>query len=366
VRDYNSLNGLQQPDLSGHPPVLSKKHVLFVCHSTGGIVVRYMLCHHPFAFKGKDIGLALIASPSRGSVWANVAGLAAKYYNQTLGQQLAWRGELVEDIHKNFKNLIHRNDGPEGRGFTLFGMEACESKMIFRENVPKAIRVFLPPRWVVVTTESAGQYFQAVTKLPDTDHFSTVKPDGLTHPSHEFLERVFREFRSELARSGAPGSTAPASPSTPAKEAADVAGSAAGLGHVRNNLQASLTSFVGREAEIEQIMRCLSARLPRLITLVGPGGSGKTRLALQVAEKALESPSDEIWFVPLAEVPRRRAHRTCDRDDVGAASEAGIPDSSTSSLGTFRTSASCSSSTISSSFAKAGILWASSCAARRR
>ena len=48
-------------------PVLDKKNILFITHSTGGIVVRHMLTRHIDKFADKNIGLILIASPSIGS-----------------------------------------------------------------------------------------------------------------------------------------------------------------------------------------------------------------------------------------------------------------------------------------------------------
>src|SRR4029453_489546 len=91
----------------------------------------------------------------------------------------------------------------------LFGMEACETHMVFRRRLPGWLQVLLPPRLKVVSTESAGQYFGQVKYLPGTDHFSTVKPDSLTHPSHEFLEtfpRRFRGFLVDLAQETDPSS----------------------------------------------------------------------------------------------------------------------------------------------------------------
>ena len=69
---------------------------------------------------------------------------------------------------------------------------------------------------------------------------------------------------------------------------------------VRNNLPAPLTSFVGREREIDELGDLLSRRYVRLITLTGAGGSGKTRLALRAAEEALDVFPDGVFFVSLA------------------------------------------------------------------
>ncbi|MCA9989163.1 MAG: tetratricopeptide repeat protein, partial [Anaerolineales bacterium] len=77
----------------------------------------------------------------------------------------------------------------------------------------------------------------------------------------------------------------------------------------RHNLPEILTPFVGREAELGQLTERLGAPTYRLITLVGPGGMGKTRLALEAARNNLHLYRDGAFFVPLdgvasaAEIP---------------------------------------------------------------
>jgi predicted ATPase/class 3 adenylate cyclase len=65
-----------------------------------------------------------------------------------------------------------------------------------------------------------------------------------------------------------------------------------------NNLPTQLTSFIGREAELAKAQELLSSG--RLLTLTGPGGTGKTRLALQVAACMIEDFPDGVWLVELA------------------------------------------------------------------
>jgi predicted ATPase len=65
-----------------------------------------------------------------------------------------------------------------------------------------------------------------------------------------------------------------------------------------NNLPLALTSFVGREREIDEATRLLDT--DRLLTLTGPGGSGKTRLALAVASQVVRDFEDGVWLVELA------------------------------------------------------------------
>jgi non-specific serine/threonine protein kinase len=75
------------------------------------------------------------------------------------------------------------------------------------------------------------------------------------------------------------------------------AGEATAIAH---NLPQLLTTFVGREGELTDCGRLLAET--RLLTLTGFGGSGKTRLALELATRALEDHPDGVWFVDLAPV----------------------------------------------------------------
>ncbi|MFV9675584.1 MAG: ATP-binding protein [Anaerolineales bacterium] len=67
-----------------------------------------------------------------------------------------------------------------------------------------------------------------------------------------------------------------------------------------NNLPSQLTTFVGRDDEIARVKELL--RETRLVTLVGPGGTGKTRLSLQVAADLVETFPQGVWFVDLTAV----------------------------------------------------------------
>ncbi|MFE6621407.1 BTAD domain-containing putative transcriptional regulator [Streptomyces sp. NPDC057740] len=66
------------------------------------------------------------------------------------------------------------------------------------------------------------------------------------------------------------------------------------------NLRARLTSFVGREADIEAIRGDLTTT--RLVTLLGPGGAGKTRLSQEAAESVRDGAPDGVWLAELAPV----------------------------------------------------------------
>jgi predicted ATPase/DNA-binding SARP family transcriptional activator len=69
---------------------------------------------------------------------------------------------------------------------------------------------------------------------------------------------------------------------------------------VPNNLVSALTSFVGREAEISEVRSVLGHA--RLVTVTGPPGTGKTRLAAEIAKRLLGRFEDGAWFVELAPI----------------------------------------------------------------
>jgi predicted ATPase len=68
----------------------------------------------------------------------------------------------------------------------------------------------------------------------------------------------------------------------------------------RNNLPLQPTPLVGREKEVSEVCDLLRSDETRLLTLTGPGGSGKTRVALQTAADLLDDFPDGTYFVPLA------------------------------------------------------------------
>lgn len=74
----------------------------------------------------------------------------------------------------------------------------------------------------------------------------------------------------------------------------------ASLETVPNNLARQLTSFVGRGREIAEVKRLLAKT--RLLTVTGPGGSGKTRLSLEISADLLAGYPDGVWLLELAPV----------------------------------------------------------------
>ncbi len=70
------------------------------------------------------------------------------------------------------------------------------------------------------------------------------------------------------------------------------------LNSLPNNLPLQLTSFIGRQREMKESKKLLAST--RLMTLIGPGGTGKTRLSLQVAAEQLPQFKDGVWLIELA------------------------------------------------------------------
>jgi predicted ATPase/class 3 adenylate cyclase len=92
---------------------------------------------------------------------------------------------------------------------------------------------------------------------------------------------------------------------------------------VPNNLSQQLTSFIGRERELSEVKSLLGNT--RLLTLLGAGGIGKTRLSLQVAADVMEDYPDGVWFVELAPLADGRLVPQAVAAVLGVKEESGHP-----------------------------------------
>jgi len=176
------LDGLQL-SVKGRKPVLEHKAIIFVCHSLGGIITRYLLESKREKFQDQFLGLALISSPSTGSAWADAVSYLASFLSNEVVQSLSTSSLLLRDLDSRFKELRNANLIP-----ALFGKEACETEGYVR-LVGK-----------IVGEESAGRYFGNVRRLSGTNHSTCVKPSSDTHPAHLFLLRFVDDFEKLYAR----------------------------------------------------------------------------------------------------------------------------------------------------------------------
>jgi predicted ATPase/class 3 adenylate cyclase len=90
-----------------------------------------------------------------------------------------------------------------------------------------------------------------------------------------------------------------------------------------NNLPQQLTSFVGREQQLAEVRKILPRN--RLVTLLGVGGIGKTRLSLQVAADMLDDFPDGVWLVELAPLTDAQLVPQAVASVLGVKEEAGRP-----------------------------------------
>jgi predicted ATPase len=91
-----------------------------------------------------------------------------------------------------------------------------------------------------------------------------------------------------------------------------------------NNLPLQLTRFIGREEQLSELKRRL-LNGARLLTLTGPGGTGKTRLALEVATETLTAFDDGAWFVDLAPITDHTLVISTIAEILGVKEQAGRP-----------------------------------------
>ena len=162
LREDNDLNS----------PPIEKERIVFVTHSTGGIVCRYILEAYRDDFVGKQIGLCLFASPSYGSKISSTFGFVARMFNNKLAQELCWGSHILHDLDGRFSNLLH------SKKLSISGMEAIENRAPF--NIP-----FIKTR--VVEELSGARYFGKRKIIAASDHSSIVKPINHNSDSHQAL-----------------------------------------------------------------------------------------------------------------------------------------------------------------------------------
>lgn len=162
--------------------------------------------------------------------------------------------------------------------------------------------------------EAAGAHADAIAALRNV-----LAADPLHEPAHRALMRLYarsgqrqhalRQFQtlrdtlaSDLGISPEPESERLheqiRAGEIAAEGGAEAPAVAAGGPRPRHNLPAPVSSFVGREREKAEVRRLLAGT--RLLTLTGPGGCGKTRLALEVASDVVARFDDGVWSIELA------------------------------------------------------------------
>src|SRR5215208_2935630 len=146
---------------------------------------------------------------------------------------------------------------------------------------------FGPPLNRVVRLLSAAHGGQVLLSLPTQELVRDQLPTGTTlrDLGERRLKDLFRPERVfQLLAPGLPSEFPPLRT----------------LDAYRNNLPLQPTPLIGREKEVSKVCEILRGEETRLLTLTGPGGTGKTRVALQAAADLLDDFPDGTFFAPLA------------------------------------------------------------------
>jgi transcriptional regulator with XRE-family HTH domain len=115
---------------------------------------------------------------------------------------------------------------------------------------------------------------------------------GVTHPYRDTLQRLLGALKLSVDEQAQLRTAAGATPRAPRV--------LAGTDAAHHNLPIPVTSFIGREQELRDVVRRLNDT--PLLTLTGIGGCGKTRLALEVARSMLSRYPDGVWIIELAPI----------------------------------------------------------------
>src|SRR6202165_3038141 len=179
------------------------------------------------------------------------------------------------------QTALHAHEWPEGGAVRVrIGVHTGEATLVGNEylglDVHRAARV--------AAAGHGGQVLLSETTRALVDH---ALPTGLTlldRGMHRLKDRARAERLFQLTVEGLPADFPPLKTleSTP------------------NNLPTQLTSFIGRDDQVREPRQRLERS--RLLTLTGPGGTGKTRLSLQIAAGVLDQFPDGVYFVPLSAI----------------------------------------------------------------
>jgi pimeloyl-ACP methyl ester carboxylesterase len=189
--------------------VLQKKTIIFVAHSLGGVLVRDLLARHADAFAGKRIALMLVASPSKGSSFANIARfLQWTIGNNRLVEQLETGSQYLEDVHRRFSKAI----APDGPLKGIVGQEIYEHLGMLESELrcptsPSILRDYLcAARQTVraaisggpiVPADSAAIYWPDNKRLIALSNHSTIaRPTDSGHWSHIWLRDLIGRARA--------------------------------------------------------------------------------------------------------------------------------------------------------------------------
>jgi pimeloyl-ACP methyl ester carboxylesterase len=187
---------LRTPHSATGRAVLDHRRILFVAHSAGGVIARYVLAKYPEAFAGKRVGLLLAASGGGGTKLLDEppGSVVVVLLVHRLGRQLQTGSDLLRRVDACFSRV--RDD--RARGFELAAIEIAETKPYGAETCDGPGAFGLP---YVVTPEQAIFHFREPPSRPlDTavdgqrvcfDHETLVRPTAVRDEPHEVLAAFY-------------------------------------------------------------------------------------------------------------------------------------------------------------------------------
>lgn len=193
LKSADSLAHDLSREIGGNPPVLQADHIVFICHSMGGLVARQALVRRPDLFNGKKVTVLSYGTPAKGVSLAvrleRVAQAAGHHQVLTLKSG----SPILMALHDDFSELLARSRG------RISGAEFVESHLVApRYKLVRLLDSHLIRPKPLVGMDSQGGYFGQPILLNGTDHRSISRPDSITHPSHQAL----RSFLSKQLAAG--------------------------------------------------------------------------------------------------------------------------------------------------------------------
>ena len=267
-----------------------------------------------------DAGRAVSADRLADGIWADDPPAAAANALQALVSRLRRAGLAIESTLAGYRLLIDP-DRVDAHRFTRLATSAAGDAAALREalalwrgplefpDVARATAARLDGLRLAVVQERIAAELRsggADGLVPELEELTAAHP--LHEPFAVLLMRalaaagrpgraleVYERTRRELAESlGADPSPALAELHLELLRAEQPAA------RPRGNLPAAVSSFVGRDADVRAVRELIAAH--RLVTLTGPGGSGKTRLSVEVGSALAGAQTDGVWRVELAPV----------------------------------------------------------------
>jgi pimeloyl-ACP methyl ester carboxylesterase len=197
---------LRTPHPATGRAVLDYPRILFVAHSAGGVIARYVLAKYPGAFADKSVGLLLAASGASGTKLLDEppGSVVVVLLAHRLGRQLQTGSDLLGRVDACFSRV--RDD--RARGFELAAIEIAETKPYGADGCDDPGFLGLP---YVVTPEQAIFHFRGPPSRPlDAivdgrricfDHETLVRPTAVRREPHD----VLGAFYGSLAARALPG-----------------------------------------------------------------------------------------------------------------------------------------------------------------